>query len=97
MVWSPVACAIKGGESGSGRFDEFTFCFSYSPTFPHPTDLGRLSGDGKTRLHPAGARAVPLEAGGDPEHRQNISIDYFLYGSLPHAGCNGDFIDPCAQ
>ena len=83
----------QGGEPGSDRSDLFTICFSYFPTFPHPTDLGRLSSDGKASLHPAGARAVPLEAGGDPEHRQNIYLDSFLYFLNVLYDCNGDFIN----
>ena len=91
---------INGRGVWQRSIDKFTICFSYSPTFPHPTDLGRLSSDGKTGLHPAGARAVPLEAGGDQEHRQDIYLDsilYFLYGSLPHTGCNGVFVDHHTQ
>jgi hypothetical protein len=49
MVWSPVACAILKGEPGSDLDTRF---YDLLQLLPHkyPTDLGRLSSDGKIDL-----------------------------------------------
>ncbi|KAK1653336.1 hypothetical protein QYE76_071141 [Lolium multiflorum] len=63
---------------------------------PHkPYRSREAQNDGKTSLHPGGARAVPLETGGDQEDLQIIYLAHSLSASrLQRAGDDGIFNAP---
>ncbi|KAK1692835.1 hypothetical protein QYE76_009532 [Lolium multiflorum] len=67
-----------------------------APPPPSPPYRSReAQNDGKTSLHPGGARAVPLETGGDQEDPQIIYLAHNISASrLQRAGDDGIFNAP---